>query len=293
MPTRNGMRTLPGVVAAIQRQRVPFGFETIALDSGSTDGTVEFLADRVDRLLTIAPDEFDHGATRNRGIVQAQGAFVVLIVQDAEPASDDWLASLVEPLMRDPRIAGAFARQRARPGARPLTQHYLTRWLGASDQPRIVDLDEGAYGALTPLERLDRCTFDNVCSCIRRSVWVSHPFVPTPIAEDVAWAKAVLLAGHTLAFAPAAEVLHSHDRSVRYELMRTYVLHRRLFVLFGVRTIPTLPALARAISSSVGLHLRIERSVRSLLLAFAWPLGQYLGGAAAAGRWPVERIGGV
>lgn len=287
------MRTLPAVMAALHRQRAPFGFETIVVDSGSTDGTIEFLANRVDRLLRIPPETFDHGATRNLAVAEARGAFVVLLVQDAEPVSDDWLVTLVEPLVGDPRVAGAFARQRPRPDARPLTRHYMARWLGASDRSRVVDLDAATYEALTPLERLDRCTFDNVCSCIRRSVWTSYPFASTPIGEDVAWAKAVLLAGYTLVFNATAQVIHSHDRSARYELARTYVLHRRLFVLFGVRTIPSFAALARAIVSSLVIHARHEKSVRSLLLAFAWPIGQYAGGLAAARGWPFERIGGV
>jgi GT2 family glycosyltransferase len=139
------------------------------------------------------------------------------------------------------------------------------------------------------MERLRRCTFDNVCSCIRRSVWIDFPFKATPIAEDLEWARDVLLAGHRLAYVPAATVIHSHDRSARYEFTRTYLLHRRLFELFEVRTIPTLAALARAIASSLALHLRCARADRSyfrpIALAFAWPIGQYLGALSAVRGW--------
>ena len=33
-------------------------------------------------------------------------------------------------------------------------------------------------------------------------------------------------------------MVHSHDRSVWYEYRRTYVCHRRLYDLFGLRTVP-------------------------------------------------------
>ena len=112
-----------------------------------------------------------------------------------------------------------------------------------------------------------------------------HPFAPTPIGEDIEWARAVLLAGYRLAYVPAAAVVHSHDRTVRYEFARTCVLHRRLYELFRLRTIPTLPLLARAIASSLAAHLRLERSVRAIGLAFAWPLGQYVGALAAIRGW--------
>jgi rhamnosyltransferase len=294
LPTRNGAATLPAVLAAIKRQRVPFPFEIVAVDSGSTDGTFELLRQFTDSLISISPADFDHGLTRNLGVERSRGELVVLMVQDAEPASDTWLAALTEPLLTDPRIAGSFARQIPRADASPLTRHYLSLWVAASDSPRASAMAGAAeFDRLDPMRRFDRCAFDNVCACIRRSVWSRHPFRPSPIAEDLAWAKEVLVNGHRLVFTPAAEVVHSHDRSVRYELGRTYVLHRRLYELFGLQTIPSLTCLARSIASSLRLHLRREKSRRSLGLAVAWPLGQYLGGQSAVRRWKTARLKGI
>jgi rhamnosyltransferase len=281
IPTRDGAATLPAVLTAIRKQEVDFPFETIAIDSGSTDGTAAHLRGRVDQLISIDAATFDHGLTRNLGIERARGDYVVLMVQDAEPANERWLAELVAPLRSDRRLAGVFARQLPRPDASPLTRQYLRRWTGASAERRIASMTTDEFAALAPALRLDRCTFDNVCSCIRRDVWRGHPFRATPIGEDVEWAKEVLLAGFRVAFEPAAEVVHSHDRSARYEFARTRALHRRFHDLFGLRTIPSLPLLARAIGSSLAAHLRCDPGLRSLALAFAWPLGQYLGGRSA------------
>ena len=88
--------------------------------------------------------------------------------------------------------------------------------------------------------------------------------------------------GYKIAYVPEAAVIHSHERSAAYELARTRLLHRRLYDLFGMRTIPTLPHLGRAVASSLALHVSLERSPRALALAIAWPLGQYLGGRDAA-----------
>jgi rhamnosyltransferase len=294
--TRNGIATLPDVLEAISRQRVEFAYEVVAVDSGSTDGSAELLARKVDRLLTIAPRAFNHGLTRNTAIEQARGELVVLLVQDAVPANDSWLDELAAPLLADARLAGTFARQCPRPDARPLTRLYLERAAVARDEPKILEpLTSVGLAALTPMDRLLRCTFDNVCSCIRRSVWTRIPFRETPIGEDVEWAKEVLLAGHSLAFTPAAAVVHSHDRSAAYEFDRTYTLHRRLFELFDLRTIPTLPLLVRAIASSLVLHLRVQHgsigaAARGAALAVAWPLGQYLGARAAVQAVKGERV---
>jgi rhamnosyltransferase len=296
IPTRNGAATLPAALEMIARQRVDWPFEIVAIDSASTDGTVDLLRPRVDRLIQIPAATFDHGLTRNAAIEQSRGELIVLLVQDAVPASDRWLADLTAPVFADQaggtngRIAGSFARQRPRDDASAITRHYLERWVAAAETPRIASISSPAeFAALSPTDRFLRCVFDDVCSCVRRSVWEKHPFKATPIGEDVEWAREVLLAGYRLAYVPQAVVVHSHDRPARYEFERTYVLHRRLFELFQLRTIPTIASLARAIASSLALHWRLERTTRALALAFAWPLGQYLGALSAVRGWRSRR----
>jgi len=295
IPTYNGASTLGAVLDAIGVQEIDAAVETIAIDSGSTDGTGELLRGRVTRLIEIPRGTFDHGLTRNAGIEASTGDFVVLLVQDALPIGAGWLAALVEPLRADPRLAGTFARQEPRPDASAVTRHYLSRWAASSLEPRTLAIDRAEFEAIDPMTRLQRSTFDDVCSCIRREVWERHPFRSTTIGEDVEWARDVLLAGHRLAYVPQAAVIHSHDRSARYELRRTAALHARLHALFGLRTIPTRRALARAVASSLVVHWRCERGAppesrraggltRALALAVAWPLGQYLGGRAPRKR---------
>ncbi len=171
--------------------------------------------------------------------------------------------------------------------------------MAASESPRTSVIHDGEeFKALDPMARFLRCAFDNVCSCIRRSIWLRHPFRATPIGEDIEWAKDVLLAGYRLEYVPGAAVIHSHDRSAKYEFMRTYVLHRRLYELFGLRTIPTLPLLMRAVGSSLAVHRTCRKqapgepatSARAVGLAFAWPLGQYVGALSAVRGWAPFRF---
>jgi rhamnosyltransferase len=291
IPTRNGGARLRQLLAAIASQRTDFQTEVIAVDSASSDGTTDFLATRATRLIQIDPRSFDHGATRNLAVSKTSGTFVVLMVQDAVPADDRWLAALVDPLRRDPRLAATFARQVSTEDASPLTRHYLARWIAGGPDPRAVFVrDETEFAALSPMERFERSVVDNVCAAIRRSVWTAIPFPSTPIAEDLEWGRAALLAGHGLAYVPDAVVEHSHDRSAWYELKRTWVLHQQLHRLFGLRTVPTVGRLAHAISGSLMLHRRelakahapLTAHLRGAALAVAWPVGQYVGGWTAA-----------
>lgn len=304
IPTRNGMATLPAVFDAIDRQARDFDIEIVVIDTESTDGTLDLVRARATRLLQTTAARFNHGLTRNAAIAASSGAFVVLLSQDAVPADERWLDAIVSPLRHTQALAGSFARQVARPDAGVIARHYHAHWAGSSRLPVVARVDSAiAFEAMRPLERMRHCTFDNVCSCIRREVWNAHPFAETPIAEDVAWARQVLLAGHDLAFVPEAVVMHSHARSAAYEFERTALLHHELHRLFGVRTIPTWRALTRSVASTAALHLQlwhqappgvpVESLPRALALAVAWPLGQFVGGRRAVRGTPVIRSGRV
>lgn len=286
IPTLNAGPLLEKVLGALEEQ-AGFRCDVIAVDSGSTDGTRERLRRHGARVIDVSSDRFNHGETRNAGLAQAAGEYAVLLVQDAVPASRDWLEALLEPLLSDPAVAGSFARQRPAPGASRLTAHYLSRWVAAQPAPRVVGpLSREAFAELPPAVRHDLCAFDNVCACVRLPVWRSRPFRRVSIAEDLEWGRDVLLDGHKLAYVADAAVWHSHDRSVVYELQRTYLVHQRLHALFGLATIPTAASLASAIAATVPAHLRlaagestgrIKAMARGAALGVALPLGQYLG----------------
>jgi rhamnosyltransferase len=287
IPTLNAGPLLEEVLTGIRRQESPYDTELIAIDSGSSDGTVERLHEASASIVQIPRAAFNHGTTRNAALERASGQFAVLMTQDAVPAGASWLSALVEPLLHDDSVAGSFARQIPLPGASRLTDYALSRWVAARVEPRLSGpLDAATFKSMTPVERHLACAFDNVCACIRKDVWTRHPFKAAPIAEDLEWAKDVLLCGYKIAYAPAACVRHSHERGLAYELRRTYLVHQRLAALFGLTTIPTATALVRAIATTLPVHLhiaagerrrRVRAAARAAGLACAWPLGQYLG----------------
>jgi rhamnosyltransferase len=295
VPTRNGVATLPALIDAIRSQADESVRELIVVDSGSTDGTLDLVRAAADLVIEIAPARFNHGTTRNLGVARASGRFVVLTVQDARPLNRDWLTHLLAPLRLDDRVAGVFARQVPRPDASAVTCDQLSKWVASQATPRVMTLDAETFARLPPIERLSRCAFDNVSSAVRRSVWEALPFQATPIAEDLEWSRNVLLSGYSIAYAPDAVVEHSHERSTRYELARTWVLHQQLQRLFGLRSVPSVGALAQSVLSTVRAHRQLVGRGgvptgsadwrRALGLGVAWPLGQFLGGwTAARGR---------
>jgi rhamnosyltransferase len=225
-------------------QKTEFGYEVVVIDSGSTDGTPELATRHGASVHRIDPGEFDHGATRNLGASLSTGRYVVFLVQDALPVDDYWLASMVDNLDADETVAGAYGRQIPRPDSSPLTRALMRDWPTSSPERREQFAGgPESYAALPPATRRSLAVFDDVSSCVRRSVWERIPFERTSFGEDLRWGKSVVEAGHKLVYEPRSAVLHSHERGALYDLRRHYVDALILRELFGIMPTPNLPRL--------------------------------------------------
>jgi rhamnosyltransferase len=223
-------------------QNTKFGYEVIVVDSGSTDGTPELATRHGASVHRIEPGEFDHGATRNLGASLSAGRYVAFLVQDALPVEDHWLASMVANLDADDTVAGVYGRQIPRPDSSPLTRALMRDWPTSSPERREQSAGgPQAYAVLPPTTRRSLAAFDDVSSCVRRSVWERIPFERTRFGEDLRWGKAAVEAGHKLVYEPRSAVLHSHERGALYDLKRHYVDALILRELFGLTPTPTLP----------------------------------------------------
>lgn len=284
LPLREPGPLLAPLLDALEAQVVEGGKDVLALDSGSRDGTREELRARGVRTLEVAPDEFDHGGTRNRGAREARGTEVVFLSQDALPVGERFLAELVAPLRSDRRLAGAFARQEPRPEADPLTRRDLAAAVVGGEEARAVFLaDWPGFDSLPPLARQRLAAFDNVASAVRREALLAHPFPASRFGEDAEWGLRVLRLGLGLAYVPAAVVLHSHARSARCLFRRNYLAHRLLFRLFGLRTVPDRRHLLRAaVGAAAGDVALLGRSGSR---PGAWPRAAWQAAAAAYGQY--------
>jgi glycosyltransferase involved in cell wall biosynthesis len=107
IPVRDGGALLQRTLAALARQSVPH--ELLVCDSGSRDGSPAVARAHGARVLELAPAAFGHGATRNLLMREARGKHVALLTQDAEPADEHWLASLLAGFAADAGGSGLEA----------------------------------------------------------------------------------------------------------------------------------------------------------------------------------------
>ena len=306
IPTLNGGEDFNKCLTSIYSQKVDFHFEVIVIDSGSTDETVFVAKEFPVRLYQIDKKEFNHGLTRNKGIGLSKGELVVLITQDAIPANEYWLQSLIKPFSEDAMVAGVYARQIPREDADVLTKKRLNRWLtGRMERDVKYITDKASYDKLPPIQKYMFCNFDDVCSCVKRSVWKRIPFEETTFAEDLVWSKKVIEGGFKIVYEPSAAVIHSHNRSVFYEYNRIYINHRKLNELFGVQTVPALSNVVfltlRNIVADILYVVRKERNfqkmisllIRVPLLSFLGVYAQYKGARDQMERRELKPLEGV
>jgi rhamnosyltransferase len=274
LPTWNGGRDLARLLPALSAQDLAGETELVAVDSCSGDDSRAQLARAGARVLTIAQREFGHGRTRNLAAGQAQGEFLVFLSQDALPREKTFTRELIEPFC-DPRVAGVVARVLPHDSDDPLTARTVL------EAPHAAKANE----PVPP--------FNNVASAIRASVFARLPFPELDFGEDLGWAEAARAAGHRLAFAPRAVVLHAH-RYTPLSAFRRYRTDARFHRLQrGLRQRPSLWSALRGLGFEVRADWRFLRqrasrgrwryAAYSPLLRGAQVLGQYAGSLGPLG----------
>jgi rhamnosyltransferase len=213
--TKNGGPLFKEVLAGLFACEGISQTEILIIDSGSSDSTLEYAAAYPQiRIHKIPAAEFGHGKTRNLGARMTTGSIIVFLVQDATPATPDFLKRLTAPVVEE-GFAATFGRQLPRPWTNKIEQIFLEHTYPDRREVRVC-ADEQDLG-------IKSIFFSNVCSAIRRDVWERIPFDESLImSEDQLWAKQVLLAGHRILYEPAATVFHSHNYGLKDVFKRNF-----------------------------------------------------------------------
>jgi rhamnosyltransferase len=203
--TKNGGADFRACLEQVCAQTIISRAEVIVVDSGSSDGTVEFARQLGVRVDQIAPQTFHHARTRNVAAGMAHGEIVIFLSQDAVPASDHWLEAITSNF-HDPMVGAVYGRQLPRHDA-SLERHDVFDTIYG--EHRIVKDPAHRNGLGYRFYH-----FSDVNSAIRRSVWQSTQFPEDlRVFEDIGIAKRILDAGWKIVYEPEACVFHSHHHT--------------------------------------------------------------------------------
>lgn len=242
--TKNPGNIFRSVINSVLTQETDYEYEVIIVDSGSSDGTIEFINNLNSsklKLIEIQPHEFGHGKTRNFAIQQSSGEYIVMITHDANPVDNKWLQNIISPFYDDEKIAAVFGRHYAYEDASIFTKRDLKlHFDNFNNGPKVVYLDDKErYKKDVGYQQWLHYFSDNNAA-LRRDVWEVCPYPDVDFAEDQLWAKKIIELGYKKAYADEAIVYHSHNYNLKQMLQRSYDESRALKRLFGYNLCPSI-----------------------------------------------------
>ncbi|HEY4492409.1 MAG TPA: glycosyltransferase family 2 protein [Acidobacteriota bacterium] len=232
--TYNGEKYLAQLLEMVSRQKTAVA-ETIAIDSGSFDATLDILRRFAVKIHEIPQQEFGHSRTRNFAAHLARENYIAFLTQDATPADSCWLERLEAGFYNFPNVAGAFSRQIPRPNSDLLNANDLRMYF--SNQ-RYVRSE-----ILAGVDIWKAIQFSNASALYDRRLLLENPFNETlQMGEDQEWAKRMLESGYSIVYEPESMVLHSHDHTLREKYHRNLQMGKSfsqfLSPVLGRRTFP-------------------------------------------------------
>lgn len=161
--------------------------------------------------------EFDHGATRNKGVAHSDADYFVMMTQDAMPADGSLLENLLKPLLAK-KAAVSYARQLPKEDCNPIER--FTRAFNYPDKSCIKgEKDRERLGIKTYFcsdvcAAYDRKVFDQMGGFVNRAIF----------NEDMVFAAKAAKHGYMIAYCADARVYHSHNYSLRQQFHRNFDL---------------------------------------------------------------------
>ena len=256
VPTKNAGRDFHSLLKKLKSQRGLRECEIIIVDSGSTDGTLEFAAKEGAKILEIPKESFNHAHARNKGAENSTGDYVLFLVQDALPMTDRWLWEMARTLEQNDTVAVSCAEY-PRSDCDLFYQHLLWnhyRTLNL-DKDRFLSWDETCS---SQIGLRSNSQISDIAALVRLDIFNNYKF-KTKYAEDLDLGIRLIKDGHRIGFLYTTRVLHSHNRSAFYFLKRAYVDSKFLKEVFPGFQFPAVGNQTRLFRDMAAIYCRTKQ----------------------------------
>ncbi len=240
IPVRNEAKHIRACLDSWLSQTITID-KIVVIDSGSTDGTLDILAEYPQvHLIEIDGSTFNHGTTRNLGMQYVDSDLTLMTVGDGRAASNDVLHRMMASFTSDD-VAGVCGHQIVahdrdknpvewfRPQSRPVLRSHRF------ESPE-------AFDNASPEEKHRAGSWDDVIAMYRTNILKNViPYKAITYGEDTQWAVDALRSGYTLTYDPGARIFHYHleDEEVSYKRAITMLYLRDRFFGFVPTSAPS------------------------------------------------------
>jgi len=229
IPVKNGAATLRLCLEKITTQTIG-NLEIILLDSMSDDDSKSIGLEYGATIINIPNGTFNHGLTRNLGVLHTTGDLVYLTVQDAWLSENDMLERMANHFY-DNDVQAVAGHQATPWGHADKNPAY---WFKRYSKPEIGirHFPNNSFEKLSLRDQFEQSGWDNVNAMYRKTALTKIPFAETNFSEDWFWAKEALHAGIKLIYDPSIVVHHYHHQTFRYKFNTDYTLNYHLYKEF-------------------------------------------------------------
>ena len=234
IPNWNGAAHLPACLDALQQQTCA-GFETIVVDNGSTDGSLDLLSERYPAVQVVALSRNQgYAGGCNAGFRVANGEILVILNNDTEVEST-WLAEMLLALEQHPEAGMATPKVLLwdDPTRLHTTGDYV-RTNGIPDTRGVWELDNGQFDDQTYVFGAS-----GVAPAYRRAMLEDIGLFDADFqsyCEDVDLSWRAQLAGYRCVYAPRARLTHKVSATGKGTIRSFYVARNTIWTL--VKNLP-------------------------------------------------------
>ena len=262
--TLNEERYLDELLCVINSQKLSgFSCEIIVVDSGSTDNTLK-IAKRYDARITyINKQDFTFGRSLNIGCEFANGEYLVFISGHCIPVDQNWLNSLVTPLIQS-KCDYSYGRQIGRDTTKFSEMQVFDKYF-----PNKTHMPQSDFFC------------NNANAAISRRAWSKFRFDEDLTGlEDIFIAKQIYQDKGLIGYISDSVVYHIHDETwtqikTRYE--REAVALQKIMPEIKVSIIDTIHFIIIGILKDIRISIRKKVFFKEFISIFMFRLCQYYG----------------
>ncbi|MED4941224.1 glycosyltransferase family 2 protein [Heyndrickxia coagulans] len=223
IPTLNAEKYLKKSMP-ILKNYIDREYELLIIDSESEDNTVQIAQDNGAKVINVSRKNFNHGATRNIGIDNSKGDYLIYLTQDAIPFDKGFIDKILDPLIKNNQIGMSYGRQIPYSETSPFG--YLARVINYGPESKMKSLED------VPNLGIKTVFCSNSFAAYNRKILNLVGNFPTNVilGEDTYVASKMILSGYMIYYNSEAKVYHSHNYTILEEFHRyfdTGVFHNR------------------------------------------------------------------